>query len=90
MACVWYFLVDYGTFCRKITREKQENLLAETGEKRIVQDRDGRLKNILKKTYLRRWIDPLDASGNEAETHHEGIISNKRSNYNIDFARFIE
>lgn len=62
---------------------KQESLPAEAGEKRLGQDRDGRLKNILKKTYLRRWVD---AGGNEAETH-QGVISYKRSNQNMDFAR---
>ncbi|KAL6964115.1 hypothetical protein U1Q18_035172 [Sarracenia purpurea var. burkii] len=67
----------------------QRKLLTEIGEKGFVQERDGRLKNLLKKTYLKRWIGTLDSPGNEAETHliSEGNGSDRRSNYRKDFAR---
>ncbi|XP_052188136.1 putative WEB family protein At1g65010, chloroplastic isoform X2 [Diospyros lotus] len=48
---------------------RQRTLLAEIGGKKIVPEKDGRLKNLLKKSYLRRWIGTLDSPGDEAETH---------------------
>ncbi|KAK3035708.1 hypothetical protein RJ639_033410 [Escallonia herrerae] len=69
--------------------QKQGKLSAYTGEQRTVQAGDGRLKNMLKKTYLRRWIDPLVYSASEAKSHlnHEGNTTNKRSYSDMDFAR---
>lgn len=66
--------------------------LADTAERRIVQATNGRLKSLLKKTYLRRWIDPTNSTGNEAESHldSEGNFTNKRSNCNMDFARSVK
>lgn len=78
-------------YYRKVIPEiKQGNPLPGTGEKQIVQDRDGRLKNILKRTYFKKWIGPQDASGNEAGTdsYREGTTSEKVSNHNMDFARY--
>ncbi|XP_022763528.1 putative ciliary rootlet coiled-coil protein 2 isoform X8 [Durio zibethinus] len=47
---------------------KQGNVLAEVADRRIgTYERDGRLRNLLKKTYLRRWVGALDTRGNEAE-----------------------
>ncbi|KAH7575412.1 hypothetical protein JRO89_XS02G0103800 [Xanthoceras sorbifolium] len=69
---------------RKITDEmKQGKAWAEIGGKRVVAtERDGRLKNLLKKTNLRRWIGPLDFSGSGTQAHlnNEGVTS-------MDFAR---
>lgn len=77
--------------CRKISHDmKQGNFLAHIGEKRnATLERDGKLKNLLKKTYLRRWIGALDYSGNQAEAHlnSEGNFSGRKSNYSMDFAR---
>ncbi|XP_074333041.1 uncharacterized protein LOC141670883 isoform X9 [Apium graveolens] len=81
---------DYHLLQEKVIQEiNQGNPLRGTGEKRIVQDKDGRLKNILKKTYLKKWIDPQDASGDEAGTDFskEGTISEKVSHQSMDFAR---
>lgn len=81
---------DYQLLQEKICNEmKEEKVLAGNGEKRIViPERDGRLRNLLKKTNLRRWIGTLDFSGNEGQADlntREGI-STRRSN-SIDFAR---
>ncbi|KAL1833715.1 hypothetical protein ACET3Z_003366 [Daucus carota] len=81
---------DYYLLQEKVIQEiKQGNPLPGTGEKRIVQDRDGKLKNILKKTYFRKWIDPQDASGIEAVTdlYKEGTTREKVSNLSMDSAR---
>ncbi|KAL5561389.1 hypothetical protein UlMin_031136 [Ulmus minor] len=49
---------------------------SDDGDKRLVPfEREGRLKNLLKKTHLRRWVGALDFRGNEAEDR------------NMDFAR---
>ncbi|KAM3302365.1 hypothetical protein P3S67_016867 [Capsicum chacoense] len=37
----------------------------------IPQERDGRLKNLLKTSYLRPWSDIQDKDGNGADTHQE-------------------
>ncbi|KDO57914.1 hypothetical protein CISIN_1g006179mg [Citrus sinensis] len=84
---------DYQLLQEKICNEmKEEKVLAGNGEKRIViPERDGRLRNLLKKTNLRRWIGTLDFSGNEGQADlniREGI-STRRSN-SIDFARLVK
>ncbi|KAI4298577.1 hypothetical protein L6164_032119 [Bauhinia variegata] len=68
---------------------KQGKAVVETGERKLViHEKDGRLRNLLKKTYLRRWVGPQDASGNEIENdpNYEGKFFNWRSS-NIDSAR---
>lgn len=69
---------------------KQENLLVDSGERRIItREGDGRLKSLLKKTYLNRWIGNVDSLGTDAESHlsNEGNFPNRRSSYSMDFAR---
>ncbi|KAK4563393.1 hypothetical protein RGQ29_005780 [Quercus rubra] len=68
---------------------KQGKGLADiVGRKLVPCDRDGKLTNLLKRTYLRRWVGTLDGSGNEAEVYHnnEGKLFGRRSN-SMDFAR---
>lgn len=78
--------------CRKLGGHvDKESLLAEIGDKKPdTQDRDGRLRNLLKKANLKRWVGTLDFRGNEAEVHMdgEGNFSSKKFN-SIDFARFV-
>ncbi|XP_065870901.1 uncharacterized protein [Euphorbia lathyris] len=80
---------EYQQFQEKTGHEIQPgNSLADTGGKKLIPyDRDGRLKNLLKKTYLKRWIGESDLGGSEeeAQLNSEGILSSKRFN-NIDFA----
>ena len=61
------------------------------GRKLVPYDRDGKLTNLLKRTYLRRWVGTLDGSGNEAEVYHnnEGKLFGRRSN-SMDFARLVK
>ncbi|XAR52933.1 hypothetical protein NMG60_11021269 [Bertholletia excelsa] len=74
---------EYQLLKEKINNEmKQGNHLAEIGERRTIQERDGRLKNLLKRTYLKRWIGPLDSFGNEAGAH-----LNYEGNCRMDIAR---
>ncbi|KAE9447094.1 hypothetical protein C3L33_21012, partial [Rhododendron williamsianum] len=75
--------------CRKINLEmKQGKVLAEVGENRI-QERVGSLKNLLKRTYLKRWVGTFNFPGNEAEANlnYEGNLGDKGSNYRMDVAR---
>lgn len=47
---------------------KQGNVLAEVADRRLgTYERDGKLRNLLKKTYLKHWVGALDTRGNEAE-----------------------
>ncbi|KAK2664848.1 hypothetical protein Ddye_003422 [Dipteronia dyeriana] len=75
---------EYQRLQEKISDEmKQGKAWAEIREKRVgAPERDGRLKNLLKKTNLGRWIGPLDFSGSGTQAHvnNEGVTS-------IDFAR---
>ncbi|KAL4354006.1 hypothetical protein GQ457_06G003010 [Hibiscus cannabinus] len=59
----------YQLLQEKISNEKKQgNVLAEVADRRVVTyEKDGKLKNLLKKTYLSRWVGALDAGGNEAE-----------------------
>lgn len=68
---------------------KQGKTLADIGGKKLVTERDGKLKNLLKRTYLGRWIGPLDISRHEAEDqNNEGKFFSRRSN-SMDFARLV-
>jgi hypothetical protein len=75
--------------CRKLDHETKQGV--DTGERKLViRERDGTLKNLLKKSYLKRWIGPLDVSGKEVESspNNEGNFFNQRSN-SVDFARHV-
>ncbi|CAJ1924721.1 unnamed protein product [Sphenostylis stenocarpa] len=68
---------------------KQGEGVGNTGGGKLVRrERDGTLKNLLKKSYLRRWIGPQDVSGNEvaSSSNNEGKTFNHQSS-SMDFAR---
>ncbi|OMP06827.1 hypothetical protein CCACVL1_01435 [Corchorus capsularis] len=47
---------------------KQGSVLSEVSDRRIsTYEKDGKLKNLLKKTYLSRWVGAVDARGNAFE-----------------------
>ncbi|KAE8008127.1 hypothetical protein FH972_004667 [Carpinus fangiana] len=80
---------EYRLLQENIGKEvTQVKALADIGGKKLVTERDGKLKNLLKRTYLGRWIGPLDVIGHEAEAHrnNEGKFFSRRSN-SMDFAR---
>lgn len=78
--------------CRKIGKETKEGkgLAGIGGLKLLTHERDGKLKNLLKRTYLRRWIGTLDVSGDDAEAYqnNEGKFFSKRNS--MDFARLVK
>ncbi|XP_058190245.1 uncharacterized protein LOC131307641 isoform X2 [Rhododendron vialii] len=79
----------YQRLQEKINLEmKQGKVLAEVGENRI-QERVGNLKNLLKRTYLKRWVGTFNSPGNEAEANlnYEGNLGDKGSKYRMDVAR---
>ncbi|XP_015945338.2 uncharacterized protein LOC107470457 [Arachis duranensis] len=75
---------------RKLDQEtKYEKAIVSIGERKLItHKRDESLKNLLKKTYLSRWIGPLYKSGNEVDSNpnNEGKFLNKRTSC-MDFAR---
>ncbi|KAI3953291.1 hypothetical protein MKX01_042286 [Papaver californicum] len=76
---------EYQVLQEDIIHERQQvNHPADIGEKNITtQEREvGKLKNLLKKTYLSRWVGKQDPSGNET-----GGLMNNKSNNSVDFAR---
>ena len=79
--------------CRNVNHDKREGqACAASGGQRIIQDRDGKLKNLLKKTYLRHWVGNIDSDTDNAVTHlnYEGHFNQKKSTSSVDFARFME
>lgn len=63
------------------------------GNKLNVQDQDGKLRNIFKKTYLNRWIgNTIDFGRSAVESRfiNEGNISGRKTNNGMEFARFVE
>ncbi|KAL3538793.1 hypothetical protein ACH5RR_002159 [Cinchona calisaya] len=66
--------------------KKRGQACAATGAKKIIQERDGKLKNLLKKTYLRHWVDS-DTNSADTRLNYEGNFFQRRSNSNVDFAR---
>ncbi|KAL8264644.1 hypothetical protein R6Q59_022774 [Mikania micrantha] len=68
---------------------KQGKLTTGSEEKSISQDKDGRLKGLLKRTYFSQWVSPLGSHGSGVGSHHEyaQYITKKSSSSNVDFAR---
>lgn len=68
--------------CRKIREDKMPGQnLGETGDKqRTAQEKDGKLKNLLKKSYLTRWVGGSDASDADSHLHYE------KPTHHMDFA----
>ncbi|KAJ6671108.1 MYOSIN HEAVY CHAIN-LIKE PROTEIN [Salix viminalis] len=80
--------LEYQQLQEKVGSEIKGDFLSDNGERRLSNhERDGKMRNLLKRTYLRRWMGTLD-TGNEAHasTSGAGSFSGKRSN-DIDFAR---
>ncbi|KAL2460332.1 myosin heavy chain-related [Abeliophyllum distichum] len=72
----------------KISHEmKKGKHLGEIEEERTLEGKDGRLKNLLKRTYLRNWVVGFDGNHAEAHGNPEGNFTERKSNYNMDFAR---
>ncbi|KAI3445882.1 hypothetical protein Pfo_002547 [Paulownia fortunei] len=66
----------------KISQDKiQGKHSGEIGERRIVQEKDGKFKNLLKRSYLTRWVGGSDGSDADAHLHYE------KPNHPMDFAR---
>eukprot|EP00258_Populus_trichocarpa_P024315 XP_024440334.1 uncharacterized protein LOC7470751 isoform X3 [Populus trichocarpa] len=81
--------LEYQQLQKKVGSEIKRDFSAETGEMRLSNiERDGKIRNLLKRTYLRRWMGTMDFRGNEAQTclSSEGNFSRKRAN-DMDFAR---
>ncbi|KAI4375941.1 hypothetical protein MLD38_013753 [Melastoma candidum] len=51
------------------------------------QEQDGKLKNLLKKTYLNRWISKSEGGAAEFHFPEDKTFSSRRSSQNMDFAR---
>ncbi|KAG6762590.1 hypothetical protein POTOM_033100 [Populus tomentosa] len=80
--------LEYQQLQEKVGSEIKQDFLCDNGERRLSNhERDGRIRNLLKRTYLRRWMGMLD-SGNEAQASKSGAgsFSGKRST-DMDFAR---
>ncbi|KAG6424981.1 hypothetical protein SASPL_115404 [Salvia splendens] len=75
-----YILQPYND-CRKISQDKVQGIdPVETAERRMVPEKDGKLKSLLKKTYLTRWVGGSDGSDILAHLHNE-------KPHQVDFAR---
>lgn len=68
---------------------RQGRVLVSTGEKRQqAHEQDGKLRNLLKRTYLKRWITAGDVGGaGEAHPSSDGSIAGRKSSYSMDIAR---
>ncbi|KAI3805007.1 hypothetical protein L1987_26983 [Smallanthus sonchifolius] len=68
---------------------KQGKVITGSEEKNMFQDKDGRLKGLLKKAYFSQWINPLGSHGSDGGPHHEYAqnITKKSSSSTMDFAR---
>ncbi|KAF9675794.1 hypothetical protein SADUNF_Sadunf09G0069800 [Salix dunnii] len=80
--------LEYQQLQENVGSEIKGDFLSDNGERRLSNhERDGKIRNLLKRTHLRRWMGTMDR-GNEAQTSTSGAgsFSGKRSN-DMDFAR---
>ncbi|XP_010942768.2 uncharacterized protein [Elaeis guineensis] len=69
---------------------KHGNYLADDSDKNVaIHEREGRLKNLLKKTYLKRWMgnDHSQHDGDSYGSSGEGNSNNKKDLKSMDLAR---
>lgn len=81
---------DYQLLQEKVNQvSRQGKSFGEIAVKRTLQEKDGRLKNLLKTSYLRRWTGIQDSDGNDADTHRdsEANFADRRPTNNMDIAR---
>lgn len=80
--CAFSFIFNRSyKHCRKMSEDKiQGNTRVETAERRTIPEKDGRLKSLLKKSYLTRWVGVSDGSDLSSHPHHERP-------HQVDFAR---
>ncbi|KAJ7946172.1 Myosin heavy chain-like protein [Quillaja saponaria] len=81
--------LEHHLLLKNLGQENKQVNFAGIGESKLTtHERDGRFRNLMKKTYLRRWIGPVGVSGNEADVdpNIEGKLFTQRSN-GMDFAR---
>lgn len=73
----YYFLAS------RMSGTREEERTGNSGRIAISNEKEGRLKNMWKKSYINRWIDPSSREG--------GGPSNTEADYasNIDYARFV-
>ncbi|KAL6213240.1 hypothetical protein ACLB2K_012687 [Fragaria x ananassa] len=73
---------DYHQLKERIGQETSRgNSSAEVGDRRLVtHGRDGKLKSLLKKTYLSRWVGTPDFKGNEADLNSMEFVRMKIEN----------
>lgn len=73
---------------------KQGNTFANDGNKSIAtHERDGKLKSLLKRTALRRWVGRFDLMGNESGVpidDEESGSTNKKTDFPVEIARSVE
>ncbi|XP_015073881.1 myosin-13 isoform X2 [Solanum pennellii] len=73
---------DHQLLQEKVNQaSRQGKSLGEIAVKKTLQEKDGRLKNLLKTSYLRRWTGLQDSDGNDADIHRDSEANN------MDFAR---
>ncbi|XP_037494125.1 COP1-interactive protein 1 isoform X2 [Jatropha curcas] len=79
---------QYQQLQETVGQRIEGNMLIDSGEKRLfAHEKDGRLRNLLKRTYLRRWIGTVEGGHEEiTNLNSERNFSSRRSN-SIDFAR---
>lgn len=67
----------------KMSDTSEEETMSNSGRIVMTNEKEGRLKNMWKKSYINRWIDP---SSREGRGH-----LNTEADYasNIDYARFV-
>lgn len=81
---------EYQLLKEKMGSEtRQGRVLAFAGEKKIAaHQQDGKLRNLLNRTYLKRWITVGDFGGAvEAHPSSDGGISGRKSSDSMDIAR---
>lgn len=60
---------------------REEETAENSGRIVITNEREGRLKNIWKKSYINRWIDPSSRGRGHLNTEADNVS-------NIDYSRF--
>ncbi|XP_006297176.2 uncharacterized protein LOC17891886 isoform X1 [Capsella rubella] len=71
---------DYQSLRDKMSGAREEETTGSSGKIFITNEKEGRLKNMWKKSYLNRWIDPSARGGGHVNTEADYAS-------NIDYAR---
>lgn len=86
---LWQIKFLWFSHCRNNSRSLKDSCFVDSDKTITIQEQEGKLKNILKKTYLKRWMVPDHKHQDGSPRNIEESDPAKTKHSNINFARLV-